>query len=167
VPPQHIKEEIGEGTRPLNPWADAWPVGPKDAGHLLRPRVEDEIHIRLPEMPSTGYVWTLPEDLVAEHRNGGESGPAVQPYLQLIADTFTPTTAPSSGVIGAGGWRHLALRITRPGRFSLQLGKRRRWQRSAAPVEVFSVDLDASARRTGEYDRGLSEQQKALLSLAA
>ncbi len=167
VPPQRIKEEIGGGTRPLNPWADTWPAGPKDAGHLLRPRVDDEIHIRLPETPSTGYVWTLPEDRVADHRNGSESEPAAQPYLLLVADTFTPTAAPGSGVIGAGGWRHLVLRVARPGRFSLQLAKRRRWQRSAPPVEVFSVELDALARRTGEYDRGLSEQQKSLLSLAA
>jgi Zn-dependent peptidase ImmA (M78 family)/predicted secreted protein len=167
IQPQMIKRDLGRGTRPEDPWADAWPVGPADSGRLLRPRVGDEIRISLPETPSTGYVWTCPHDLVQDQRLESASDSMAHVPLSLVDNDFEPSGDPKKGLLGAGGWRHLVLRVNQPGNYTLQLGKRRRWQKTAAPVEVFKIDIGAVARRTGDYDSGLSERQKPFLPSAA
>jgi Zn-dependent peptidase ImmA (M78 family)/predicted secreted protein len=163
VPTQRVKQEIGRGSRPSNPWADAWPVGVEANGQELRPRVDDEIRLHLPEMPATGYVWVLPEDVVQDERAESGIEPLADTYLGLLDDDFEPAMQDEE-IVSAGGTRHFALRVRRPGRFSVRLSKRRRFQKSAAPLEEFAVMVDAEPKRTERENQGLSERQKVLLA---
>lgn len=54
-----IKTELGFGRRPVNGWADVWPVDEQWDDQTLRLNVEDEIAISLPENRSSGYRWML------------------------------------------------------------------------------------------------------------
>jgi Zn-dependent peptidase ImmA (M78 family)/predicted secreted protein len=57
--PLAIKTELGHGRRPVNGWADVWPVDERWDDHILTLRLDDEAVISLPENRSTGYRWML------------------------------------------------------------------------------------------------------------
>lgn len=69
--PLQVKAALALGRRPVNGYADVWPVNEDWNDHLLALRVEDEVVISLPENRSTGYRWMLPN----EHRSAGASPP--------------------------------------------------------------------------------------------
>jgi len=58
--PLQIKAELALGRRPVNGYADVWPVNEHWDDQLLAVRVEDEVVISLPENRSTGYRWMFP-----------------------------------------------------------------------------------------------------------
>jgi len=62
--PLQVKADLALGRRPVNGYADVWPVDEDWDDQLLALRVEDEVVISLPENRSTGYRWMLPD----EHR---------------------------------------------------------------------------------------------------
>jgi hypothetical protein len=62
VRPLTIKTQLGFGRRPVNGWADVWPVDEQWDDQILDLRVEDEAVISLPENRSTGYRWMLADD---------------------------------------------------------------------------------------------------------
>ncbi len=160
--PKAIKTDIGHGIRPQDVWADVWPLEVGDAGRLLYPRVNDELRIHLPESPSTGYIWTVSNPDIVDHR--AVQAPAEQErgaYLALTADDFAARSATAEGLpLGGGGTRQLVFRILRPGNETLRLVKRRPWQGSAEPADVFAIDLAIAPK-----SQGLSERQKQLLAL--
>lgn len=55
--PLQIKADLALGRRPVNGYADVWPVNEHWDDMLLAVRVEDEVVISLPENRSTGYRW--------------------------------------------------------------------------------------------------------------
>jgi hypothetical protein len=59
LPPIEIKTTLAAGRRPQDARADVWLVRETDTERDLPLRVSDEVVLRLPEMPSSGYVWTL------------------------------------------------------------------------------------------------------------
>lgn len=59
VEPRDIKALIGNGSRPTDGRADVWDVSLQDHGRVLYPRVNDEIHLALPEDASRNEAWTL------------------------------------------------------------------------------------------------------------
>lgn len=63
--PLQVKAELALGRRPVNGYADVWPVNEDWNDQLLALRVEDEVIISLPENRSTGYRWMLPGDRTA------------------------------------------------------------------------------------------------------
>lgn len=66
--PLSIKTDLAYGRRPVNGWADVWPVDEAWDDEILHLRIEDEAVISLPENRSTGYRWVLadaPEQVVA------------------------------------------------------------------------------------------------------
>lgn len=69
--PLQVKAALALGRRPVNGYADVWPVNEAWNDQLLALRVEDEVVISLPENRSTGYRWMLPD----EHRSAGLSPP--------------------------------------------------------------------------------------------
>lgn len=158
--PRQIKAEIGRGTRPEDAWADAWLLEPRDAGRLLYPRVNDELQLSLPEAPSTGFVWAVTDTPVVRPTATEDARDGVFLLLDDSFESLSPATR-----LGAGGVRHLVFRVLRPGRHRLRLARSRPWQ-PAEPAEVFEVNVEASPRRTGEFERGLSERQKPLLRVA-
>lgn len=60
--PLAIKTDLGFGRRPVNGWADVWPVDENWDDEILDLHVEDEAVISLPENRSTGYRWMLADD---------------------------------------------------------------------------------------------------------
>jgi hypothetical protein len=57
--PLAIKTELAYGRRPVNGWADVWPVDEAWDDEILNLRIEDEAVISLPENRTTGYRWML------------------------------------------------------------------------------------------------------------
>lgn len=60
--PIHVKAALALGRRPVNGYADVWPVNEAWDDQVLALRVEDEVVISLPENRSTGYRWMLPDE---------------------------------------------------------------------------------------------------------
>jgi hypothetical protein len=60
--PLQVKAALALGRRPVNSYADVWPVNEDWDDQLLALRVEDEVVISLPENRSTGYRWMLPDE---------------------------------------------------------------------------------------------------------
>lgn len=60
--PLQVKAALALGRRPVNGYADVWPVNEDWDDQLLALRVEDEVVISLPENRSTGYRWMLPDE---------------------------------------------------------------------------------------------------------
>lgn len=75
VRPLAIKTQLGYGQRPVNGWADVWPVDEGWHEQILNLRVDDEVSIALPENRTTGYRWMLTDDPPLVH---SEPEPAPQ-----------------------------------------------------------------------------------------
>lgn len=84
-------------------------------------RVGEEVVLRLPENPTTGFRWTL---------STGTCG-----VLSWESDSYTA----SGAELGSPGVRVFRMRAAAPGLAELRLHRRRRWETAAA-------DPDASFR---------------------
>ncbi|MFT7724793.1 MAG: protease inhibitor I42 family protein [Roseateles sp.] len=93
-------------------------------GGALRATVGDDVLLRLPENPTTGYRWEL----------------AVPPGLSLLADEQVPAgSAP-----GGGGERVLRLRAIAPGCHAVNAALRRAWAPDDTPPSSFSATLEVT-----------------------
>jgi Zn-dependent peptidase ImmA (M78 family) len=165
--PKQIKAEIAQAPRARNDRVDTWLLREEDRGRVLRPRVLDELYTYLPEMPSSGYLWSLITPQALDTRAGSRPGASGTPPLALLRDDFEAAPSAAEGLrYGAGATRRLAWRVLRPGQHRLELAQRRPWLRSGAPARTWTVDLHVAAPQTGEAKRGLSEWQKPLLVAA-
>lgn len=162
--PKTIKEEVGHGQRPAHPWADTWPLELRDTGKTLYPRVRDEIHLYLPEAPTTGYMWTVENDGIADRRDTDEDLPIEDHvYLVWVDDTFEPE---SGDLFGSSGLRHLVFRVARAGTHQLTLAHRRPWGIDEQPFEKFAARLEIAPPPVGNVDHGLSDEQQPLIAVA-
>jgi Zn-dependent peptidase ImmA (M78 family)/predicted secreted protein len=134
------------GVRPAHPWADVWLLDEPQEGRRFSPRLRDEVHVMLPETPSTGYVWQLVD-------------PAAS-VLALVDDQFETG---DDAVIGASGTRHVAFRVASAGAGRLRLEKRRPWQRNGETSASFEATLSVIPLLTGDVEDGLTEDQKEAL----
>ncbi len=132
------------GEKPADSWADVWLLDEAQEGRDFIPRLRDEIHVTLPETPSTGYVWQLVD-------------PAPD-LLALVDDRFESLGGEDE--IGADGLRHLWFRVAAPGTGRIRLEKRRPWLANSQPAGVFEASLSAIAPITGDSDEGLTDEQK-------
>jgi predicted secreted protein len=93
------------------------------SGSTLSLSVGDEIVVRVPEMPTSGYAWTVN---------------AVDPVLRLVESTFVaPAGNGSEAAPGAGGQRVIRLRAAAAGAAGAELALKRPWE--AEPTETFTV----------------------------
>jgi predicted secreted protein len=152
--PITIKEELG-GFRPRHSWADIWLLDDSQVGRKIAPRLDDEVHVILPETPSTGYLWVWNE---SKELNG-------QVGVELIRQLFEAPNVDQSEIVGDAGRRHFVFSVTRLGFHTLKLVMTRPW-RSDEVETVFEAHLDAQPRATGASDHGLAEEQKDLLLTA-
>jgi Zn-dependent peptidase ImmA (M78 family)/predicted secreted protein len=60
VRPIKVKAGLALGRRPVNGYADVWPVNEQWSDQVLSLRVEDEVVVSLPENRTTGYRWMSP-----------------------------------------------------------------------------------------------------------
>ncbi len=152
--PITIKEELG-GLRPRHSWADIWLLDDSQVGRKIAPRLDDEVHVILPETPSTGYLWVWNE---SKDLNG-------QVGVELMRQLFEASNVDQSEIVGDTGRRHFVFSVTRLGLHTLKLIMTRPW-RSDDVETVFEAHLDAQPRATGTSDHGLAEEQKDLLLTA-
>ena len=167
-PPKRIKSEITGRVRPRNDRADTWRLREQDTGRLIRPRLNDELVADLPELPSSGYIWTVAEGAVAgpvgHHPPPETAGEAA---LALVDDAFVVAVPSGQGMrYGSGGTRRLVFKVLRFGRHRLLLAKRRPWLPADPPSAIWMIELDVASPRTGATNRGLSERQKPLVAFA-
>ncbi|MCI4679379.1 protease inhibitor I42 family protein [Rhodoblastus acidophilus] len=96
-----------------------------DAGVVRAVAAGETIALRLPENPSTGYVWAIEVD--------PPSAAAV------VADYWTAR----SGLIGAPGTREFTLAVKRAGPFSIRVKNRRPWEGDASATQRLIFRFDA------------------------
>jgi predicted secreted protein len=155
--PIDLKIELGNGTQPVSARADVWDVTTARRGRQVRLRLADELHLRLPELPASGYRWDV-------GLGDGHSG------LELVADELEPAGLSTHERIGADRLRHLWWRAVAPAHTTLELRLVRPWEtHAAAAADAFSVRLAVETPRTGLHgSAGLSEpQRRAMLDQAA
>lgn len=96
----------------------------RDAGRALLLRVGDRFDVRLEGTPGTGYAWEVAElgDAVAQR------GPPASQALEPVRP-------------GTAARETFRFEARRPGTARLRLVYRRPWDRDAAPVRTFAVDV--------------------------
>ena len=170
--PRQIKQLIGRGIGPLDSFADVWPLAQEDDGRHIQTRVNDEVSIALPEIPSTGYRWavTAPPiiDLADEMAAGLDKAAAKSLLaeratlgvpLALLGDDFEGASHREDHA-GSGGHRYLNFRIVEAGAFVLRLDLVRPWQRQGASTSTFEVQIHSTRQTTGEVGNGPREEVK-------
>lgn len=145
--PIDIKTRIAGGRRPENARADVWRVDEAYDGEQIVVRVEDEIHVALPENPTTGARWLRR---------------AENEQLTLL-DSWREPQDEGEQVYGRPRLRHLWFRATEPGNAALSLALARP-QNPRRGARTFELEIAIARRRTGEGDHGVSERQHALLA---
>lgn len=104
-----------------------------ELGGTVEVQVGDEVVLRLPENPATGYRWELD---------------AARGALELADDSYVRPRG-SAGV-GAGGERHFRFRATEAGATRVQLRLARGWE-TGAPAEEGSVAVTVAAAPATEH----------------
>jgi Zn-dependent peptidase ImmA (M78 family)/predicted secreted protein len=154
--PISIRTAINSGVRPENTRTDFWVLSASDRNKTIFPRVMDEIHILLPETPSSGYLWNLD--------NGADHSDRVAPGLELIANRLeSPERLMMTPTYGDLSLRHFIFRVSNDGISTLRLIKARPWLQSKV-VDEFLTFLDIVPNPTGKEEKGLFEPQRLLVA---
>lgn len=150
--PIQLKAAIGGGQRPESARSDVWTLDEHTRDRVLRLRAGDELHVRLPEIPSGGYRWEV------ELASGG-------PGLELIADELEPLGLEDGQRFGRVRRRHLWWRAVAPGRGAITLALRRPWEGAVGQAaDAMTAALQVSGLRTGTVDHGTSWRQRELIA---
>ncbi len=147
------------GERPQDSRADTWFLEARQTGRTVYPRVKDELVLDLPEMPSTGYLWNLPDDEILTPDDDNPNAA----FLELARDEFIVPPEEEVPRMGGGGTRHFVLRVLHSGRRRLVVAKHRPWQNASQSKETFELNLEIAPSPTGGTDSGLSVRQQSLL----
>jgi predicted secreted protein len=150
LPPLQIKTTMA-GRRPDDARADVWLVQETDRERQLLLRVGDEVVLRLPEIPSSGYAWTL-------ERRAFSS-------LELIEEATEPADDDHDEVYGGRIIRRVLLRATAPGIDDIVVGLSRPWE--PKPVEKVVVHVHVAGEPTGDGASGLVRSQQLQRALVA
>jgi predicted secreted protein len=145
--PIEVKTTLGGGVRPQSARSDVWVLDEHTRDRLLALRAGDELHVRLPEIPSAGYRWEV--EL---------SGGAVD--LELVVDELEPLELDGALRFGNARRRHLWWRAAKPGRGTMTLSLRRPWENAEEHADAFTVGMIVNGQRTGELDHGSSWRQR-------
>lgn len=135
---------VGQDTSDLRRH-DTWTLDERNRHRRPEPRVGDEVHVRLGELPSSGYRWIA-------------SGEALRDCLEQVTDKLEPV-APGTPGFGAQRVRHLAWRCTAPAVGTLTLALRRPWD-ELAMIEQINIFLRVCGPRTGDAPTGTSLRQR-------
>jgi inhibitor of cysteine peptidase len=93
-------------------------------GGRVHVKVGDEVLVRLPENPSTGYRWELDPP---------------QGSLELADDAYVRSR---DGAVGSGGERHFTLRAKRIGQAEIQLRLARSWEQHAIKQGSVAITIE-------------------------
>ena len=101
IAPLDIKRALGHGVRPVNGYADVWPVDERSNGIHLDVMVDDEVVVALPENPTTGFRWLDESGLAASKHHVRRDPPP--PFGAQLASTSPASGAPSPVEPSVGG----------------------------------------------------------------
>jgi inhibitor of cysteine peptidase len=103
------------------------------SGSTVQVAVGDEIVVRVPEIPTTGYTWTMSD---------------VDEKLQVMADSYVSGGGVGAGADagghpapGAAGHRMVRLLALSPGAAEVRLSLKRPWESSATEVFAFTASI--------------------------
>jgi inhibitor of cysteine peptidase len=94
-----------------------------DNGKSIQLRQGEELVLRLPENPTTGYRWEMER---------------AEDILEQVADTYTPDP---NIQFGSGGTRELRFRARAPGTGRLELKHWQAWEGERSVTERFGVEI--------------------------
>lgn len=149
LPPLQIKTTVA-GRRPDDARADVWLVHETDRERQLPLRVGDEVVLRLPEIPSSGYAWTLERRAFAA--------------LELVEEAAEPSDD-HDDVYGGRSIRRVLLRATTPGVDDIVVALSRPWE--PEPIEKVVVHVHVAGEPTGDAASGLVQGQQLQRALVA
>lgn len=153
--PIDIKTLIGAGRRPENPRADVWLIDENADGRSIHAHPDDEIHVELPEPPTSGYRWALESD--------SQDG-----LIDLLEDSLEQNRELVEQRYGGVHRRHLRLQVKEPGDIELRLRLARPWEGAREDVPAaLRAHIAVTPRPTGDVEHGLSEDQRPFLLQAA
>lgn len=140
-----LKIEIGAGERPSNSRAAVWTLDDTLRRRHVEMLVEDELHVRLPEIPSSGYRWAVQSPLVG---------------MELLDDELEEPGGETR--LGGALTRHFRLRAYEPGTGRLDLTLVRAWEgQESAVADSLSVPLTVSlAHNTVKAGSALAPAQR-------
>jgi Zn-dependent peptidase ImmA (M78 family)/predicted secreted protein len=144
--PKEMKVELGGGRAPQESQAAVFSIEEGLRERRLFMRQGDELHVRLTEVPSSGYRWAL--------GSGGEG-------LELLSDKLEHPV-PHGKRLGGAANRHLWWRALEPLVGTLVLVLVREWQGAAAePADTLALPISIEApRHDTELGTGLAEPQR-------
>jgi predicted secreted protein/Zn-dependent peptidase ImmA (M78 family) len=126
IPPKKIKSTWSEGLG----HNDIWPIDKRMNDFYILPVVEDIIQIRLPETPSTGYVWQ-----VENERRGVLSH---EDSMLLFSGEKT--------LVGQTGERLLTFRVIGHGKEHLRICLNRPWEKKGSTADEFNLRINAAEK---------------------
>jgi Zn-dependent peptidase ImmA (M78 family) len=158
--PLAIKEALGGGERPANARADVWLLDEDDDERQLAVRIDDEIDVRLPEVPTSGYRWIARLD-GRELTDHEDTMPLV-----TVKSRLEPVEAREPRRYGGERQRRLRLRAIQAGDVELDLVLVQPWLGPGAePLRQLRAHVHVVPPRTGDAPQGVSVvQQPALLA---
>lgn len=84
-PPKRVKAALSKGVDMASYYSDVWSLSERDTGGAFEVRAGDRLVLTLPEIPSSGYMWST----------GGLPADA-----RVVADTMTDVLDPPDDVLG-------------------------------------------------------------------
>jgi Zn-dependent peptidase ImmA (M78 family) len=148
--PIEIKTAMAGGRRPENARAEVWMLDETADGRRVYAHPEDEIHLVLHEIPTSGYRWTV------------EPKSRSHPTIEVLEDSLRAGDD-AHDRYGARHTRHLWLRIREPGDALLKARLGRPWEGPGGELSEVRTEIHTDPYPTGEADQGLSEHQRPLL----
>jgi Zn-dependent peptidase ImmA (M78 family) len=161
VEPRDIKTLIGQGARPADSWADVWVVDKSSHGHVLYPRVNDEIHVSLEEDTddTTAWILTMPINVDLRGVERPIEPSAYDADFGLLRDDIETIAHPPS--VGRPQYiRRLVYQVLRSGRTVVRLEQRSVASANTPRHATVELSLETSPKRTGMATRGLSIHQR-------
>lgn len=163
VSPLSLKTELAGGRRPENPRASVWILSERDSGQRITVDIDDELHIRLQEMPSSGYRWlgsakftnailTLVEDTLS---NNATSKP------EQLSLNEADSAATKTHSYGGAHLRKFLLKASAPGESRVCLNLARPWEDNPQKsIQGFEISIEVAPPRISPVGRGISLQQR-------
>jgi predicted secreted protein/Zn-dependent peptidase ImmA (M78 family) len=126
IPPKQIKSTWSEGLGQN----DVWPIDQRMNDFQLLPVVDDIIQVRLPETPSTGYVWQVADGsrVVLSHEDS---------MLSFSGDRT---------LVGQTGERLLTFKVMCYGKEHLKICLNRPWERNGSTAGEFNLRVNAAEK---------------------
>jgi predicted secreted protein len=132
IPPKEIKstwyQDLGHN--------DIWPVDKRMNDFFIWPVVDDIVQVRLPETPSTGYVWQVEND-----RRG----------ILSHEDSMLSFSGEETQQVGQTGERLFTFRVIDHGKEHIRICLNRPWEKNGSTADEFNLRVKAAEKEFVGY----------------